>query len=210
MPKSTADTPLAHARLAAGLTQQEVADRWSAVWPDDPKSAKRVHYWETGAATPSLPTLRRLARILGCRVGDLIDDEAPEPLAVALAIVVRGFDVLLVQNRDTGQWQFPAGTVKPGRDASRTAIRECLAETGVHADVVRSLGVRVHPKTRALCNYFACEHLAGEPVNADPDENTAAVWAPIRSLERFIPLTDIFPPALDHLQGARPCLSSTA
>lgn len=208
MPKSTVTTPLATARVAAELTQQQAADRWCALWPDDPKTGKAIHYWETGTRQPSLATLRRLAEVYRCRLGDLVDDTAPEPLAVALAVVVRGFDVLLVQNRDAGRWQFPAGTVKPGRDPARTAVRECLAETGVHTEPSSTLGSRVHPRTRALCHYVVADYLAGDVVNADADENLAAAWAPVRDLARFIPLDDVYPPVLDHL-GVRPCLSPT-
>jgi hypothetical protein len=40
---------LTAARLAHGLTQQQVADRWNDLWPDPerPKSHKQISYWET-------------------------------------------------------------------------------------------------------------------------------------------------------------------
>jgi tetratricopeptide (TPR) repeat protein/transcriptional regulator with XRE-family HTH domain len=66
-------------RLACGLTQQQVADRWNERWPgtDAPKTSKQISYWESWPAPsgrpPSLETLDRLAAIYGCQPGDLLD-----------------------------------------------------------------------------------------------------------------------------------------
>jgi transcriptional regulator with XRE-family HTH domain len=70
-------------RLAHGLTQQEVADRWNELWPCDdgetPITYKHISYWEAwptkSGRTPSLKTLNRLARIYCCRANDLLDGE---------------------------------------------------------------------------------------------------------------------------------------
>ncbi len=65
-------------RLAHGWSQQQAADRWSRQWPDDPKTAKNISYWElwpsrTGHA-PSLEVIDRLARLYQCSVSDLLAD----------------------------------------------------------------------------------------------------------------------------------------
>jgi hypothetical protein len=65
-----------------------------------------------------------------------------------------------------------------------------------------ALGTRLHPKTGALCAYYLCGHLAGEPKNRDPAENAAATWAPVARLPDFIPTTSIYPPILDALGAA--------
>jgi hypothetical protein len=70
-------------RLAHGLTQQGVADRWNELWPCDdgetPITYKHISYWEAwptkSGRTPSLKTLNRLARIYCCRANDLLDGE---------------------------------------------------------------------------------------------------------------------------------------
>lgn len=68
-------------RLAHGLSQQEVADRWNDLLPDDqsdrPLTDKQISYWETwphSGREPSLTALKRLARIYQCDTKDLIDD----------------------------------------------------------------------------------------------------------------------------------------
>jgi 8-oxo-dGTP diphosphatase len=123
---------------------------------------------------------------------------------VALAIVARGGHVLLVCRRDAETsgltWQFPAGVVKPGADPELVAVREALAETGIHCTVRESLGARVHPLTGVNCEYYLCDYLAGEAENRDSDENVSVIWAPRTSLTRFIPAQQIFPPVLHALE----------
>jgi hypothetical protein len=65
-------------RQAHGWSQPEAAARWTARWPDDPKTFKNFSYWEmwpsgTGHA-PSLDTLDRLAQLYECRITDLLAD----------------------------------------------------------------------------------------------------------------------------------------
>lgn len=67
-------------RLAHGLSQQAVADRWNELFvASDGASlaAKQVSYWETwpeSGREPSLEDLRRLAQIYQCDVGDLVEN----------------------------------------------------------------------------------------------------------------------------------------
>ncbi len=65
-------------RQAHGWSQPQAAERWTDLWPDDPKTFKNFSYWEqwpgqTGHS-PSLDTLDRLARLYECKVTDLLTD----------------------------------------------------------------------------------------------------------------------------------------
>lgn len=126
-----------------------------------------------------------------------------QALRVAIAVVVRGREVLLVCRRgeDTLSWQFPAGVVKPGGSPSAVAVQETLAETAVHCTVREHLGTRVHPVTGVLASYEFCEYLAGEARNVDAVENLDTAWVPINSLTRFIPPERIYPPVLKALEA---------
>lgn len=126
-------------------------------------------------------------------------------LRVAVAVVVDGDNVLLVCRRDDDPsgitWQFPAGVVKPGSTPSTVAVRETLAETGVHCVVRAELGSRVHPLSRVHCDYFLCEYLAGTVENRDTSENMSAIFVARRDVTRFIPAERIYPPILEALEG---------
>ncbi|WP_432854924.1 helix-turn-helix domain-containing protein [Amycolatopsis sp. CA-161197] len=67
-------------RLAHGWSQREVAERWNARWPADPKTFKAISYWEVWPAptghAPSLDVLSRLSELYECRAADLLADVA--------------------------------------------------------------------------------------------------------------------------------------
>lgn len=125
-----------------------------------------------------------------------------QALRVAIAIVVRGTEVLLVCRRgdDAITWQFPAGVVKPGRNSDAVAVAETLGETGVRVAVREHLGTRLHPVTGVLADYLLCDYLAGDAANLDPIENLDVAWVPLGSLTRFIPTDRIYPPVLTALE----------
>ncbi|MFC4035870.1 NUDIX hydrolase [Streptomyces polygonati] len=128
----------------------------------------------------------------------------PQVLRVAVAVVLRESEVLMVCRRDGDvsgiTWQFPAGVVKPGVRPETVTVRETLAETGVHCAVKRSLGSRLHPVTGVHCDYFVCEYLAGAAQNIDIVENVDVMWAQRTSVTRFIAADVIFPPILAALE----------
>jgi 8-oxo-dGTP diphosphatase len=80
------------------------------------------------------------------------------------------------------------------------AVRETLAETGVHIAVQEPLGQRLHPVTGVLCEYFQCSYLAGEASNMDQVENIEVMWVPLAEVTRFIPESRIYPPVLAALK----------
>ncbi len=68
-------------RMAHGLTQAQVAERWNVQWPDAeaPKTDKQISYWEAWPApsgrAPSPETLNRLAFLYRCNAGELLDGD---------------------------------------------------------------------------------------------------------------------------------------
>lgn len=129
--------------------------------------------------------------------------ERPHPLLVAIAVVTKGAEVLVVCRRSTEEsgitWQFPAGMVKPGAQSHHVAMRETLRETGVHCSTSRSLGRRIHPVTNVICEYWLCDYVAGDAINVDADENISVTWIHRDKLDRIIPSQQIFPPVLKVL-----------
>lgn len=129
-----------------------------------------------------------------------------QALRIAIAVVLRDDQVLLVRRRDGAagiSWQFPAGIVKPGERAEDVAVRETLGETGVHCSVTEHIGGRIHPVTGVVCDYFRCSYLAGDAANLDAVENAAVVWTARRDVSNFIERANVYPPVLMILEEKR-------
>jgi transcriptional regulator with XRE-family HTH domain len=72
MPKTkslTTGQRIRAARLAAGLSQVDLAARL-----DPPGRQCEISTWESGGYEPSLATLRRLAKGIGCPVAELVGE----------------------------------------------------------------------------------------------------------------------------------------
>jgi 8-oxo-dGTP diphosphatase len=194
----------------AFASQLGIAVRTVATWHSDPSVVPRAEMQQLLDAVyeKASNTSRQRFALLAARENA---DGAPEPsapaaqaLRVAIAVVVRQGDVLLVCRRDDDAsgitWQFPAGVIKPGMKPETATVRETLEETGVHCAVRQSLGSRLHPVTGVMCEYFLCEYLAGEATNSDAVENVDVMWVPRNSVTRFISVDTIFPPILVALE----------
>lgn len=185
-----------------------VAKRTVAAWHERPDVRIRPEVQralDTAYERAPEPVKVRFARQL--KADDRADINAAGSsvtLTVAIAVVVNETDVLLVcrreDNPDAITWQFPAGIVKPGAQGRTVAVRETLAETGIHCSVVRELGSRLHPITGVFCEYYLCLYLAGQVENRDTDENVDAIWIPRQRVARFIPADRVFPPVLQALE----------
>lgn len=176
-------------------------------------AVRTVAKWHAAPASVPRPEMQQILDTAYERAGEsvrqrfgLLSRPAAGPaqaqaLRVAIAVVVRGDDLLLVCRRgdDRLSWQFPAGVVKPGASAEAVAVRETRAETGVHCAVRRHLGTRVHPDTSVIADYHLCEYLMGDAANGDQEENADVAWIPRSALTRFIPAEKIYPPILEAL-----------
>ncbi|AUG76106.1 NUDIX hydrolase [Kitasatospora sp. MMS16-BH015] len=183
-----------------------IAVRTVASWHKSPELVPRteMHQLLDQALEAAAPAAqKRFALLLTESTGS----QAAQALRVAVAVVVRGTDVLLVCRRDDEsagiRWQFPAGVIKPGGSPASAAVRETLAETGVHCAVRQDLGGRLHPSTGVWCEYFLAEYLVGEAQNQDKIENADVMWVPRNAVPRFIPVDTIFPPILAALEESQ-------
>ncbi|MEU0818906.1 NUDIX hydrolase [Streptomyces mirabilis] len=194
---------------AMRMTNEEFAERLGL-------SDRTISRWHSSPAMTHRPEVQQILDLAYEKAGEAVHRRfallmrPAEPrmeaqaLRVAIAVVVRGDDVLLVCRRGDGalRWQFPAGMVKPGAAAETVAVQETHGETGVHCTVREHLGERVHPVTGVIASYYLADHLAGEASNLDSLENVDVAWVPRTALTRFIPQDQIYPPILDALEAA--------
>jgi 8-oxo-dGTP diphosphatase len=194
---------------AMRMTNEEFAERLGL-------SDRTISRWHSSPAMTHRPEVQQILDLAYEKAGEavqrrfalLMRPPAPrmeaQALRVAIAVVLRGDDVLLVCRRGDGsiRWQFPAGMVKPGAVPEAVAVQETHGETGVHCTVREPLGERVHPVTGVVASYYLADHLAGEASNRDPLENVDVAWVPRAALTRFIPQDQIYPPILNALEAA--------
>ncbi|PBC83990.1 MULTISPECIES: NUDIX hydrolase [unclassified Streptomyces] len=185
-----------------------IAVRTVAAWHADPAVVPRKEMQQlldtVHEKAPATARQRFTLLVSGERGSSAPSAVGAQALRVAIAVVIRESEVLLVCRRDddaTGlSWQFPAGVIKPGAKAETATVRETLDETGVHCAIRQHLGNRLHPVTGVLCEYFLCEYLAGQATNSDAVENIDVMWVPRNAVTRFIPVDTIFPPVLAVLE----------
>lgn len=115
----------------------------------------------------------------------------PRPISAAIAVVMRGIQVLLVRRAnppDAGLWGFPGGKIDQGEPLFDAAIRELAEETGVSAEplrVITALDAFHHDSTGTLRRHFImiavlCRWTAGVPVAAD--DALEARWIDLTAL----------------------------
>ncbi|MFI0808159.1 NUDIX hydrolase [Streptomyces echinatus] len=125
---------------------------------------------------------------------------------IAAAVIVNEGRVLLVRRRvNEGQlsWQFPAGAVEPGESEEDAAVRETLEETGLEVKALKSLGSRIHPKTRRRMSYTACEVVSGTAHVADSEELADLAWCSHSEISAYVPY-GLYAPVqqyLDHVMA---------
>ena len=131
-----------------------------------------------------------------------------------LLVADREGAILLQRRRDTGQWALPGGAQDIGETAAQCAVRECVEETGIIAEITGFLGIYTNPdhivaySNGEIRQQYENTYL-GRPISGEPTVNDEADGV------RFVPPTlldqyDIHPSMRqqinDYLAGTYPYL----
>ena len=119
-------------------------------------------------------------------------------------ILRRGDDVLLGLRLNTG-WHLPAGHVEPGETPLDALVREAAEELGLaldpaHAELVHLL--HYAEQTPRLNLFFEVRRWSGEPVNAEPGKCADLHWFSLHKLPT--PLVGYAGAALAHRRRGVP------
>ena len=105
-----------------------------------------------------------------------------ESLPHGVVVVIRRSDGRYLFIRRSEQSTFAghfcpvSGRVESGESYAQTAVREAREEVGIEVRPIRELHVAVSASGHFLLHWWLCEHLAGEPGVAAPDEVAEVVW----------------------------------
>ena len=117
------------------------------------------------------------------------DQAAPKPNSLIpacnLLVVREDGGILLQRRRDTGQWALPGGAMDIGESPAQCAVRECLEETGIIAEVTGLLGVYSPPEHVVAYSDGEIRQayevtVLGRPLGGEPTVNEEAdgvIWA---------------------------------
>jgi 8-oxo-dGTP diphosphatase len=186
-------------RGSKGWTQAELARRASV-------DRSHLNDLEAERRYANLETIEKLCRALKLPISAVFAQAerlyAESPVAVAY--IVRGGRLLMVQRRDPDwipEWGAPAGTARPGERPADAAEREVREEVGLTVAVEDYLGGRFHPASNRTLEYFACRIVSGEV--ALGDELAAWEWCDWPTVqERWAGIKGgIYPAVREHLEG---------
>lgn len=131
-------------------------------------------------------------------------DTTPDEPALSMAVVVSEGKLLMIRRREPEGdllWALPGGAIEPGETPNDAAVRETVEETGLVVAATKLLGKRVHPKTRRLMSYTACEVLQGEAKVANTDEVDAVAWVTLDEIPQYVP-HGLHEPVQEYLDSA--------
>lgn len=102
-----------------------------------------------------------------------------------------GSKILMVRNKDNGQWTLPGGSVEPGESLDQAAIREVMEETGYTIQVCGVMAVN-EAKLQKLREHivfitFRAEIVGGQEDITLPDEIAEISWIDLDQADQLMP-----------------------
>jgi len=98
-------------------------------------------------------------------------------------------NILMVQNKHSGRWTLPGGTVEDGETLEMAAIREAKEETGLDVKLfgVVALNEYIKEDRNVLYVTFKAEIIGGRMETVVPDEIADIAWIPVEQADQLMP-----------------------
>ncbi len=127
-------------------------------------------------------------------------------MLTALAILVSEGTVLigkvkkeLLSEYGGLKYVFPCTQPKNEESATDALIRKVALQCGIRVSIAEKIGERVHPATNNLTEYYRCEKLDDETVEASPESDVEQyIWVEIQDIEKYMP--SLFEKVKKHLE----------
>ena len=157
-------------RKRRGWTQAELAHELGT----DPVTVSR---WERGVSRPRRSANIRLAEIARRSARRF----ATFPVGVAMVVVNRRSEVLLLEDPDTGLLEVPSGAVEDGETIIDAVRRELKEELGPHASLrpvatVHAYTITYEPGVALVSVVYLVAYEGGEIVTSDDVLGTTPRW----------------------------------
>ena len=104
-------------------------------------------------------------------------DNSRHSVSVAAVVTNDQGQVLVIQRRDTGDWQLPGGVLELDERIEDGLRREVEEETGIKVEPIRLTGVYKNTTLGVVALVFRARQVGGEP-HPTPEAARVAWWTP--------------------------------
>jgi len=106
-------------------------------------------------------------------------------VSVAGVVVNAARDVLLIERRDTREWQIPGGVLELEEEIQAGLSREIREETGYQVEAEALTGVYKNMALGVVALVFRCRLVSGDA--ALSEEAARVTWVPLREAQALLP-----------------------
>ena len=99
---------------------------------------------------------------------------AKHSVSVAAVVINEEGKILVIQRRDTGDWQIPGGVLELGETIQDGLRREVREETGLDVEPVRLTGVYQNMQRDVIALVFLAHPVGGTPTPTE--ESVQVAW----------------------------------
>lgn len=110
---------------------------------------------------------------------------AKHSVSVAGVVVNAAGEILLIERRDTREWQIPGGVLELAENIQAGLVREVWEETGCHVEAEALTGVYKNMRLGVIALVFRCRLVGGG--TTESEETARIAWMPLKDVLARLP-----------------------